>query len=151
MFAHDLAEPFPYVSADSAALDAARLMARQKLPALLVVDADGRPYAILSGSEAIKSLLPTYIIENPALVDVLREGDIEQSTEVLDGLSVAEWLPKGRTVPPVIGPDGTALGAAALMARSGSPLTVVIENDGGRFRVIGAITAVRLLEHFIGT
>ncbi|NUK74108.1 hypothetical protein HRW23_35265 [Streptomyces lunaelactis] len=40
MRARDLAEPYPYVSTDDDAVDAARLLAKHKLPALLEVDSD---------------------------------------------------------------------------------------------------------------
>lgn len=47
MHARDLAEPYPAISTDDDAVDAARLLAQHKLPALLVVDSDQRPYAIV--------------------------------------------------------------------------------------------------------
>ncbi|MGP3948993.1 CBS domain-containing protein [Streptomyces sp. 7N604] len=150
MLARDLAEPYPFVSADSDALDAVRLVARQKLPALLVVDADEQPYAVLPGSQVAAALIPEYVVKDPAQAAVLDEQQAYRPPEMLADLSVAEWLPKGRAVPPVIGPDSTVLQAAALMARCRSPLVPVVEHDGTRARVIGAITAARLLDHLMG-
>ncbi|WP_405810377.1 CBS domain-containing protein [Streptomyces sp. NBC_00210] len=42
MLAPDLTEPYPSVSTDDNAVDAARLLVEHKLPALLVVDSDQR-------------------------------------------------------------------------------------------------------------
>lgn len=47
MLARDLAEPYPYVTTDEDAAHAVRLLARHRLPALLVVDADAMPYALV--------------------------------------------------------------------------------------------------------
>ncbi|MFE0130992.1 hypothetical protein ACFWY6_05320 [Streptomyces sp. NPDC059037] len=80
------AEHYPRVStADDAT--SARPLADHRLPALHVVDSDGRPYATVPGSELVGLLVPDDIQEEPA---------------------------------------------------------------GGRIRLIGAITAARLAEQFIG-
>ncbi|UQA92362.1 CBS domain-containing protein [Streptomyces halobius] len=47
MRAGDPAEPYPTVCTDDDAVDAARLSVERRLPALLVLDRDGRPYAIV--------------------------------------------------------------------------------------------------------
>ncbi|WP_329383265.1 hypothetical protein OG625_21075 [Streptomyces sp. NBC_01351] len=47
MPARDLAEPYPHVTTDDQAVDAVRLVAEQNLPALLVLDTDGTPYALV--------------------------------------------------------------------------------------------------------
>ena len=45
MRASDLAEPYSFVTTDDDAINAARMLAEQSLPALLVLDADGQPQA----------------------------------------------------------------------------------------------------------
>jgi hypothetical protein len=73
MRAQDLAEPYPFVTTADDAIDAARMPAEQSLPALLVLDADGQPYSIVPGSQLIRQLLPSCIIEDPLLAGVVDE------------------------------------------------------------------------------
>ncbi|WDV52633.1 hypothetical protein PV963_20765 [Streptomyces coeruleorubidus] len=66
MRARDLAEPYPAVSADDDAVTAARLFVERRLPALLVLDTDQRPYAIVPGSQLLRVVLPDYVLEDSA-------------------------------------------------------------------------------------
>ncbi|OEJ28412.1 hypothetical protein AS594_31930 [Streptomyces agglomeratus] len=149
MLARDLAETYPHVSVDADAVDAARLLAGNKLPALLVVDADQRPYAIVPGSQLIKQLVPDYLLAEPLLVSVVDDRHLGEVTEKIDGLTVAEWLPSRTYAPPVVGPDAGLLQVAALMARTHSPLVAVIEREGDEVRLLGAITAACLMTHLL--
>lgn len=54
MRAQDLAEPCPFVTTDDDALVAARTLTEQRLPALLVLDTDGLPHAVIPGSQLIR-------------------------------------------------------------------------------------------------
>ena len=47
MLAGEIAEPYPVVGVDTSALVAARLLASQRLPGLVVTDLDGSPKAVL--------------------------------------------------------------------------------------------------------
>lgn len=51
MHARDLAEPYIFATSDDDAANAVRMMAEQSPSALLVVDHDGRPHAIVPGSQ----------------------------------------------------------------------------------------------------
>lgn len=150
MRAHELAEPYPSVSTDDSALDAARLLAERKLPALLVLDADQQPYAIVPGSQLIKQLVPDYVLETPHVAAVIDDRHLAEVTEKIAGLTVTQWLPPRTYTPPVVGPDAGALQVAALMARTHGPLVAVVERDGDQVRLVGAITAARLMERLIG-
>ena len=150
MLARDLAETYPFVSVDADAVEAARLLAGHKLPALLVVDADQRPYAIVPGSQLIKQLVPDYLMEEPMLAAVVDDRHLGEVMEKIAGLTVSEWLPRRTYAPPVVGPDAGLLHMAALMARAHSPLVAVIERDGGEVRLLGAVTAACLMTHLIG-
>jgi CBS domain-containing protein len=150
MHAHDLAEPYPSVSTDDEAMVAARMLFEQRLPALLVLDPDGQPYAIVPGSQLIRQLVPGYIIEDSLLAAVLDDRHDADVRERLTGLTVAEWLPRRVYSPPFVGPDAHPLQVAALMARTHSPLVAVIEREGSQVRLLGAITAACLMEHFMG-
>jgi hypothetical protein len=69
MSAHELAEPYPYVSTA-----AALVLAERRLPALLVVDRDDQPYAIVPGSQLVRRLVPEYAY---ALADHLPAAGLE--------------------------------------------------------------------------
>jgi CBS domain-containing protein len=74
----------------------------------------------------------------------------DEAREAVSGRSVAEWLPRRRLTPGVVGPDVSPMHIAALMARKDCPVVAVVERDGGRATLIGAVTADALLNHFIG-
>ncbi|WP_181727371.1 CBS domain-containing protein [Streptomyces sp. PT12] len=150
MRARDLAEPFPAVTTDDAAIDAARLLAERSLPALLVLDADGRPDAVVPGPALIRRLLPAHLAEVPSLAGAFgTELDAELADD-LAGLTVADWVPRHRYPPPVVGPDARPLEVATLMASFHSPLVAVIERDGDAVTLLGGVSATRLLRHFLG-
>ena len=143
MRARDLAVDYPVVPIDGDALEAARLLAGQRLPGLLVVDTNAAPVAILPGSQVLNFIIPGYVQEDPALARVYDEAAADELSRRLAGRSVRELLPRRElaTVEVVHG-GATTLEVAAVMARMHSPLVAVVE--GGR--VLGAITANALLE-----
>ena len=61
MRAEDIAEDFPIVPIDSDAVAAARMLAEHSLPGLLVIDASGKPYAVLPAFEILRFILPRYV------------------------------------------------------------------------------------------
>jgi CBS domain-containing protein len=151
MRASELATDYPTVTLDSDALEAARMLAVQKLPGVLVVDADGAPYAVLPASRLVKLLVPAYVIEDPALAAVVDEQHADRLCQALAGRSVAETLPREpreRTKASVADADDTALEVAALMARERSPLVAVVDSRDGD-RLLGVITASHLLDRLL--
>ncbi|CAG6398093.1 CBS domain-containing protein [Streptomyces cocklensis] len=151
MRAAELATDYPTVTLDSDALEAARMLAVQKLPGVLVVDADGAPYAVLPASRLVKLLVPAYVIEDPALAAVVDEHHADRLCQALAGRSVADTLPnepRERTKASVADADDTALEVAALMARERSPLVAVVDSRDGD-RLLGVITASHLLDRLL--
>ncbi|MFI5980562.1 CBS domain-containing protein [Streptomyces sp. NPDC051555] len=151
MPARDLAEPYPHVTTDDPAVDAVRLLAEQNLPALLVLDTDGVPYAVVPGSQLVRQLVPEYVMEDPLLAAVIDERHADTVAEELEGRTVAEWLPRRTFKPPYVGPDAGVLQIAAVMARAHVPLVAVIERAGGagRERLVGVVTVAALMRHFL--
>ncbi|WP_329531956.1 CBS domain-containing protein [Streptomyces sp. NBC_01450] len=149
MRARDLAVEYETVGLDSDALDAARLMAEQRLPALLVVDERGAPKAILPASQMVKILVPAYVVEDPTLAAVVDERHADRLCEALAGRKVRDCLSKSTPRPAVAAPDDTALEVAAQMAQVRSPLVAVVEKDGAGVRLLGVITASHLLERLL--
>lgn len=160
MLAHELAQPYPYVPTDDAATDAAQLPAEHPLPALLVVDRDDQPHAVVPGSQHAERLIPEYTLRNPPPAAGFDDRDLDEVPDGLVGLTVAMGtplersrergrLPRHRFRPSTVGPDASALHITALMARTHTPL-VVVERDGDQTWLVGAVTAARMMEPLIG-
>jgi CBS domain-containing protein len=143
MRARDLAVEFPTVTMDTPALEAAKLLAEQDLPGLIIVD-DGRPLSILPGTQVLRLAVPAYCQDDPALARVVDEAHADLFLRKLGGKTVRECLPEQPRELPVADPKATVLELAALMARTRSPLTAVVDGDG---RLIGAVTLQSLLDH----
>ncbi|MER5667469.1 CBS domain-containing protein [Streptomyces mirabilis] len=149
MRARDLAVEYETVGVDSDALDAARLMAEHRLPALLVLDERGAPKAILPASQMIKILVPGYVVEDPTLAAVVDERHADRLCEALAGRKVGDCLSKTTPPPAIAAPDDTALEVAAQMAQVHSPLVAVVDKDRSGTRLLGVITASHLLERLL--
>jgi CBS domain-containing protein len=81
----EMAEPFPVVGVDSSALEAATLLARNRLPGLIVTDGKGRPHAVLPASQVVRFLVPTYVQGDPSLARVIDEPDADRIAGKLSG------------------------------------------------------------------
>jgi len=145
MRARELAEDYPLVHLVDDALDAARLIADQRRPGVVVVDADDRPVTVLPASQVLRFIVPGYVQEDPSLARVYDErGGAEACVSKLDGHTVKELLPpkeKRYELPRVSG-DATVIECAAMMARLRTPLLLVSDED----TIHGVITASHLLD-----
>jgi CBS domain-containing protein len=148
MRAGDLATPFPTVGAGTAALEAARLLAEQNLPGLIVVDDRGRPSTILPGTQVLRMAVPRYCQEDPALARVVDEAAADVFLQELGNRTVAEVLPDRPRELPVVDQNATVLEVAALMARTRTPLVAVVGADGA---LVGAVTLDVLMDRLVGT
>ena len=146
MRARDLVVDFPTVRRDTRVVEAARLLAQQDLPGLIVVDDAGRPVTVLPGTDVLAMAVPRYCQNDPALARVIDEAAADVFAHQLGDATVAQALPEGPPELPVVEDDATALEIAALMARSHTPLVAVV-NDRGV--MIGAITLDGLLERVL--
>jgi CBS domain-containing protein len=147
MSARKLAEPFPVVTADTDAMDAARAMAAGRLPGLIVCTDDGRPYTVLPDSQVLRFLIPAYLQDEPGLARALDEQASDEMCRKLESSTVGDLLPARQDLDelPVVDGDATALEVAAVMARMHSSLVAVLVDD----QVVGAITASRLLDYLL--
>jgi CBS domain-containing protein len=141
MHAEQMTEDFPVVSIDSNALDAARMLAEHRLPGIVVVDASGKPYAVLPASQVVRFIVPQYVQDDPALAGVLDESMADRVSDKLASKTVRDVLPEHLLNVPSAHADDTIIEVAALMARLRSPLIAVMK-DG---EMHGVITASRLL------
>ncbi|TCC58323.1 CBS domain-containing protein [Kribbella pittospori] len=137
-----MAEDFPVVSLDDDARHAVELLARRRLPGLIVTRPDGSPYAVLPASQVVRFLVPSYVQDDPSLARVIDEPLADRVADKLAGVPVRRLLPDEPREIPVVNHDDTILEIAAIMARLRCPLVAVVRDR----HIIGAITASRLLE-----
>jgi CBS domain-containing protein len=147
MLARDLAQEFPTVTLDTDALDAASILAEQRLPGLIVVDENARPYTVLPGSQVLRFIVPTYVQDDPALARAYDEKSADQLCAKLVARQVRDVLPKPKDVLdlPIVAPDATAIEVAGLMAGMRSPIVAVVDGE----TLLGAITVSALLAHML--
>jgi hypothetical protein len=142
----DYVEEFPVVGLETSALVAARLIARDRRPGIVVTGADGGPRAVLPASQVVKFMVPDYVQSDPALARVMGEVSADKLAERLRRATVADLLPDKPVELAVVNADDTLMEVAAIMARLRSPLCAVIESH----RIIGVITAAHLLDLVCG-
>jgi predicted transcriptional regulator len=147
MQAHDLAQAYPTVTMDTSALAATRRLAAGRLNGLVVVDERNRPTAVLPATQVLRLGLPRYSEDDPALARVIDEAHADVFLRKLADRTLADCLPARAGELPVVNEDDTVLEIAALMARTRSPLVVVVDRGGA---MIGAITLHRLLDQVLG-
>jgi predicted transcriptional regulator len=145
MRARDLVAEFPTVGLATSALEAARLLAGNDLPGLIVVDGRGYPTTVLAGTQVLRMAIPRYCVDDPTLARVIDEAHADRFLADLADRTVAECLPDRSGELPVVGPDATVLEIAALMARAHSPVVAVV--TGGE--ILGAITLDNLLDRML--
>ncbi|MFI7068410.1 CBS domain-containing protein [Kribbella sp. NPDC050124] len=145
MRAGELAASYPTVDLGTPVVEAARLMADENLPGLIVVDGE-RPVTILPGTQVLRLAVPGYCQDDPALARVIDESSADVFLRNLGDRSVADALPNEQRELPVLSPDATVLEVAAVMARARSPLVAIAEDDGS---LIGVITLDALLERVL--
>jgi CBS domain-containing protein len=148
MLARELARPFPTVTLDTDALEAARSLAEHRLPGLIVLGDDGLPHTVLPGSQVLRFVVPTYVQEDPALARAYDEKSADALADKLAGRTVRDLLPKHERLEiRVVEPDATSIEIAAQMAGMRSPIIAVVDDD----QFLGAITVSALLGHLTGT
>ncbi|MFI7358926.1 CBS domain-containing protein [Streptomyces avidinii] len=152
MSARDLAAPYPSVTKDESASAAIRLLTEHSLPALLVLDAHGMPYAVVPVSQLVRQLVPEPALDDPLRAAVLRDEPSGRLAAGLREQTVGDWLPRRGFGPRCVGPDATAAQIAAVMARRRIPLVPVVENaDDNEARLLGVVSATAVMRHLLTT
>ena len=144
MRARDLAAPYPSLPTDAAASEVARVLAQEEVD-VVFIERQGQLQGVVSDIGLLARLLPSYIIEDPKLAQVLEEGAADLLWRRLEGQRADELLAKaGGEIPQVDG-DATLIEVAAAMAGARAPLVAV--REGGR--LIGGITSSALLTRLL--
>jgi CBS domain-containing protein len=132
---------------DDPASEAARILSRHDVRAVLVVNRAGEFAGVISDSELLRRLLPPYLEDNVALARVLEEAASEALFGRLEGLSVSDLMPDDREEPPVVHGDDTLIEVASVMVRSRASLVGVVDEGG----LIGGISIDDLISHLLRT
>ena len=146
MKARNLASPREMVRPDAPAWDAARILARHDVRAVLVVDEAGAFEGVISDSELLRALLPAYVEEAGALAHVLEESASDVLHRRLEARSVADLMPTDREAVPVVDADDTLVEVAAAMVRSRASMVGVLEGGG---RLLGGISIDDLVSNLL--
>ncbi|WP_165966416.1 CBS domain-containing protein [Actinomadura sp. 7K507] len=145
----ELVDEVPVVGPDDPVLDAVRTMWRRRVPGLVVVDGQGHLMSVLSVTEVLRSVVPSYVGEDALLARVIDEGHADDFLAECAGRKVRDCLPRGHRGhrgPAAVSPDATVLEAAASMTSTGCPLAAVVADDG---RVLGAVSWYALLDRLL--
>jgi CBS domain-containing protein len=145
VLARELAVPYPTVTLGTDALTAARLLTEHNRPGLIVVDENDHPIAVLPGSQVLRTMIPAYVQDDPALARVLEEGFADEMCATLSEHTVKELVPDDKPALPVANDDDTVLEIAAMMAANRSPLVAVLDGKGKKAALLGAISIHDLL------
>jgi CBS domain-containing protein len=78
MRASDLQVTLPLVRRETTALEAARLIARERLAALVVADDAGVPVAVVSSADVLGLMVPGYVLDDMSLAGVLDEAGADE-------------------------------------------------------------------------
>ncbi len=151
MRACQLAVEYPTVTPADSALDAARLLAGQELPGLVVVDERRRAVAVVPGSRLLRQIVPPHVRDDPTLARVYDERHADRLAARLVGRTVADLLEDERKALPVVGPDATVMEIASVMAGARSPVVAVSDDEEHpeKGAVLGVVTAAHLLAHVL--
>lgn len=92
MLASDLQVFLPLVTRTTTALDAARVIARERLSGLVVADESGVPVAVASSADVLRLMVPGYVIDDPSLAGVLDEEGVDEVWARLNERTIGELL-----------------------------------------------------------
>jgi CBS domain-containing protein len=70
----DLVAPYPTAGLDARVVDAARLLAEEKVPGLIVLDDRGRPVTMLAGTQLLPMAVPACCQDDPTLARMIDEA-----------------------------------------------------------------------------
>ena len=142
--ARDLAAPYPSLPIDAPAAEVARILAEEEVD-VVFIERQGQLQGVISDIGLLSRLLPSYVIEDPKLAQVLEEGAADLLWRRLEGRQAAELLAKAGSEIPQVEGDATLMEVAATMAAARAPLVAV--RDGGR--LVGGITSSALLTRLL--
>ncbi len=128
MLASDLQVSLPLVQRATTALEAARLIARDRLAALVVADDDGTPVAVVSSADVLGLMVPGYVLDDLSLAGVLDEAGGDEMWARVNERTIGELLDdEGLNVGGItrIDADAHLVQMAAMMVDAHAQIAVV--------------------------
>ena len=92
MRASDLQAPVPLVRRETTALEAARLIARERLVGLVVADDAGIPVAVVSSADVLRLMIPGYVLDDLSLAGVLDEAGADEMWSRINERTIGDLL-----------------------------------------------------------
>jgi CBS domain-containing protein len=145
MHAADIIENLPTARPDDDAASAVRMVVGQRLPGLVVADAQGAVVGCVSSTDLLEAALPRYLREAPNLARVLDEKQADRIAAALVGARVGDIVREVADRIPVAGPRASVTELAELMVQRCCPIVLVAEKNGEK---LGVVTANGLLGRF---
>jgi CBS domain-containing protein len=142
--ARDLTSPYPSLPTDAPAAEVARILAEEEVD-VVFIERQGQLQGVVSDIGLLARLLPSYVVEDPKLAQVLEEGAADLLWRRLEGRRAGELLAKAGSEIPQVEGDATLMEVAAAMAGARAPLVAV--REGGR--LVGGITSSALLSRLL--
>jgi CBS domain-containing protein len=128
MLASHLQVRLPLVQRATTALEAARLIARERLAALVVADGEGNPVAVVSSADVLGLMVPGYVLEDMSLAGVLDEAGADEMWARIHERTIGELFDDdGVSVRDItqIDADANLVEVAALMVDARAEIAVV--------------------------
>ncbi|ONM48882.1 histidine kinase [Nocardia donostiensis] len=142
MQARDIAVTVPTVWTSDPVAKAMRLMVVERLPGLIVVDAQQRPLTVLPGTQVLRLAIPGSYQSDSTLARTIDEVHADLFWQESGSYTVGDCLPERPAKPATVAPDATLLEISTVMADKHSPLIAVVDRS---HTLLGAITLERLL------
>ncbi len=135
--ASDVMRPVAVLQADDSAEDLVRAFARPTLRAVAVVSTEEKLVGLITDQDLLRALLPPYVRDDPVLARVMEEEAAWDLCRRLEGRFVKNVLNmEGVNQTPPVRPNDALIEAISIMARTGGPAVLVVEDDF----VLGVIT-----------
>lgn len=145
MRARNIASRHFTVAAEAPAADAAEILSRLDVRAVLVVESDGRLAGVLTDTRLLADMLPHYVEEDVLLARVLEENATDVLWRRLEDRTAADLLDAHEGPHPEVDGDARLLEVAAMMVQT--RLSLVGVRDQGE--LIGGISIDDLLTHLL--
>lgn len=131
MRARDLASALPVVDRSMPAIDAVRLIAREDLLGVVIVDETGHPAELISTVDVARMMLPRYVRSDLSLANVLGEVGTDDLHDELHERTVGDLVDAEEvTTRRVLTVDGDAhlVEIAARLVDAGTQVALVHDN-----------------------
>lgn len=138
MHARDLVVPLTVVSVTSSVRDAARQLADQQAPALIIIDESGTAVGAVTATQLLRMALPGYLSQAPGLTRTYAEGSVASVIDECADRTVGSCLSGEPRTSLTVDAGSRLLEVAELMARADSPVVAVVDSSQA---IVGAVTA----------